>query len=336
MMNYIDNRPVVVTDREKYLPFLYPLFMPALVLVASQIPVNSFLDALKNCLSLACLHSLLILLFQKILYANTYKQGVKLLIAAVLGSIIVISYLFLEYNFFNLAAHPKDPDKWLFPLRTMMNVPLLIALIGGIKSAADRKRLLIDNKKLENENAQAQLNVLIQRVSPHFLFNSLSVLQSMVRSKDARTETFVTTLADVYRQTLKKDKGMVTLQEELDFFNDYLFLMGLRQENALFVEVNIAEASLNYRLPIFALQLLAENCIKHNIVSVSKPLTIRLYQNDLKSVTISNNMQTRTHKNESFGIGIDNLKKRYALEGFEQGVLIENDEKTYTTTIKLL
>jgi hypothetical protein len=80
---------------------------------------------------------------------------------------------------------------------------------------------------------------------------------------------------------------------------------------------------------------LAENCVKHNIVSASKPLSIRLYQKDLKSLTIENNYQPKTVKIESFGIGIKNLKKRYALEGIEQGVLIEQTEITYSTTLKL-
>jgi two-component system, LytTR family, sensor kinase len=114
-----------------------------------------------------------------------------------------------------------------------------------------------------------------------------------------------------------------------------MYLMNLRQENAIFAEVRVADEALNYHLPSFSLQLLAENCIKHNVVSEAKPLTIRLYQKDLQSLTIENNYQPKAKKNESFGIGIQNLKKRYKLEGITQGVLIEQNEITYSTTIKL-
>ena len=128
----------------------------------------------------------------------------------------------------------------------------------------------------------------------------------------------------------------MTLQEELDFFKAYMYLMTLRQENSIFLDVVIADESLSYNIPTFTMQLLAENCIKHNVVSEAKPLYIRVYQKDPKSLTVSNNYQPKQVKIESFGIGIENLKKRYALTGIEQGVIIEQDEKTYETTIKLI
>jgi LytS/YehU family sensor histidine kinase len=127
----------------------------------------------------------------------------------------------------------------------------------------------------------------------------------------------------------------VTLKEELDFFNAYMYLMSLRQENSIFVDVKISEAALSYNLPVFSLQLLTENCIKHNIVSVTKPLHIRLYQKDPKTLTVSNNYQPKSVQSESFGIGINNLKQRYKLEGIVQGVQIEQNELEYSTTIKL-
>ena len=112
--------------------------------------------------------------------------------------------------------------------------------------------------------------------------------------------------------------------------------MSLRHENAIFVDVKVPEEALGLRLPAFALQLLAENCLKHNIVSESKPLYIQLYQKDPNSLTLSNNYQPKEEKSESFGIGIKNLKRRYALEGVNQGLKIEQNEQHYSTTIKLL
>jgi two-component system, LytTR family, sensor kinase len=320
------------SNREKYLPYIYPILMPILTLYANRIP---FQDALRYWLFTGFLQFILLVLIQKTLYSTPYKQPIRWLIASCVSIVIISCYFFLEHNYFHFTAQFAYPHKWLPVMRTSLNIPILIALVESIKSAAERKRILIDNLMLENENAKAQLNLLLQQINPHFLFNCLTVLQGMVRAKDARTEAFIIKLGDVYRQTLKKEKGTVTLQEELDFFNAYMYLMGLRQQNAVFVDVQVSDEALAYHLPVFSLQLLAENCIKHNIVSLSKPLTIRLYQKDAKSLTIENNYQPKAQKKESFGIGIDNLKKRYALAGIVNGVQIENDKTMYATTVKL-
>jgi two-component system, LytTR family, sensor kinase len=334
-MSYAHYRRFFLSNTEKYLPYIYPLLMPILTLYAFKIPVHSFEDALRYWLFTGLLQLMVLVLVQKAVYSTAYTKTVRWLIVYVIGCLFILSYLFLEYNVFHFTAKLRHPNMWITALRNSLNVPILIAFLESIKSATERKKIHIDNIALENENAKAQFNLLLQQINPHFLFNCLTVLQAMARSKDARTEEFIVKLADVYRQTLKTDKGMVALKEELDFFNAYMFLMTLRQEEAIFVDVQVSDAALAYHLPAFSLQLLAENCIKHNIVSTAKPLNIRLYQKDLKTLTISNNYQPKTVKGESFNIGIKNLKKRYALEGIVQGVQIEQNETIYSTTIKL-
>jgi two-component system, LytTR family, sensor kinase len=334
-MPFAQYRRYFLSNRGKYLPFLYPLLMPIITLFAFKIPFQTFEDALRYWLFTGFLHFIVLVLVQKAVYSTAYTKIVRWLIVYVIGWLFILVYLFLEYNFFHFTVTFRHQNMWVTAFRTSQNIPILIALVESIKSAAERKRINIDNIALENENAKAQFNLLLQQINPHFLFNCFTVLQAMVRSKDTRTEAFIVKLADVYRQSLKTDKGTVTLQEELDFFNAYMFLMTLRQENSIFMDVQVSDESLAYHLPAFSLQLLAENCIKHNIVSEAKPLSIRLYQKDLKSLTISNNYQPKAIKNESFGIGIENLKKRYALEGIVQGVHIEKNETVYSTTIKL-
>lgn len=321
---------------EWLLPYFYPILMPLFTLRASNIPINSFQDAVTHYLFAGILQLLLLIAIQKVLYSGIYNHVGRWTIAFLLALGILTIYLFLEFNIFHFTARLSYSDKWIPIPRYFLNIPIIIALVEGIKSAAERKKLVVNNLLLKNENAQAQLNLLLQQVNPHFLFNCLTVLQAMAYSKDSRTEDFVVKLGEVYHQTLKTDKGTVLLQEELDFFNNYMYLMEMRQENAIFVDVQVSENALMRRVPLFSLQLLAENCIKHNVVSGAKPLTIRLYQKDAETITISNNFQPKAVKTESFGIGIENLKRRYELEGIRHGVFIENDEKNYSTTIKLL
>ncbi len=334
-MSFTQYRRHFLSNTEKYLPYFYPILMPILTLHAFKIPVHSFEDALRYWLSTGFLQLILLVLVQKAVYSTAYKQPIRWLMAFIIGSLFILFYLFLEYKYFHITIRFANPNKWITALRNSLNIPIFIALLESIKSATERKRIKIDNIALENENAKAQFNLLLQQINPHFLFNCFTILQAMVRSKDIRTEEFLIKLKDVYQQTLKTDKGTVTLRKELDFFNAYMYLMSLRQEEAIFVDVQVSDESLAYLLPSFSLQLLAENCIKHNIASAARPLTIQLYQKSPKTLTISNNYQPKALKNESFGIGIENLKKRYALEGIRQGVQIENNEKIYSTTIKL-
>jgi sensor histidine kinase YesM len=157
----------------------------------------------------------------------------------------------------------------------------------------------------------------------------------MVQSDDPQAEEYILKLADVYRQTLKKERSTVSLEEELAFLKSFLFLMRYGQEEAITFDVNVSDESLGYHLPVFSLQLLGENCIKHNVFSETQPLHIQIFQKDPLSITIANNYQPKAIPTESFGVGIENLKMRYVLLGIEDAITIEQNETTYATTIKL-
>jgi LytS/YehU family sensor histidine kinase len=128
---------------------------------------------------------------------------------------------------------------------------------------------------------------------------------------------------------------VVTLGEELEFLKAYIYLLKLRHENALSVEIKINNESLQYSLPAFALQLLVENCIKHNIVSEAHPLDIQIFQPEASIIIVLNNYQLKNTSDESFGLGTENLKTRYELLGITDGIQIEQTETHYKTTLKL-
>jgi two-component system, LytTR family, sensor kinase len=329
------NSKRTLSNAEKYLPFIYPVLMPIFTLFSFKVPVHSVQEVLRYWLFTGFMQCIALLVVRKAVYSIAYNKVIRWLIAAFVGGSFIAFYQFLDYNFVHFTEGFANPNRWITVIRSSMNIPLLIAILESVKSFNDRLKFNADNINLQKENLKAQFNQLLLQINPHFLFNSLTTLQAMVRSKDARTEEFIIKLKEVYQQTLKKEKGTVTLKEELDFFNAYMYLMNLRQEKSIFLEVAVADESLSYLIPTFSMQLLAENCIKHNILSEAKPLYIRVYQKDTKSITVANNYQPKEIKFESFGIGIDNLKKRYALAGIENGVEIKQDETSYETTIKL-
>lgn len=190
---------------------------------------------------------------------------------------------------------------------------------------------------LKTENIQAQFEILRQQISPHFLFNSLSSLRSMIRSSNKNAEQFVIKLTDIYRLLLtKKEIDTVPLKDELKFIDDYSFLLFARYENRLSIEIDIPQEMQNLKIPTFTLQLLLENCVKHNIVSKEKPLQINVYNSGLNSIVVENNLQPKSQTEEASGTGLQNLAKRYALLNIPEGVQIFSDDLVYSVTIKLL
>lgn len=168
--------------------------------------------------------------------------------------------------------------------------------------------------KVQKENLQSQFEVLKQQVNPHFLFNSLNVLTSLIKIDPDLAESFTERLAKVYRYVLEnKDKDLVSLSTELEFLNAYLFLLEIRFMKKLFIEIKIDKAFLDYLMLPIAIQLIIENAIKHNTFSKAHPLTIKIFVDEQLRLNIVNNLSIRETKFVSTGVGLENIKRRYAL-----------------------
>lgn len=169
----------------------------------------------------------------------------------------------------------------------------------------------IEIEQLKKENLETRLNLLKQQLSPHFLFNSLNTLKTMVAETDARQ--YIVELANVYRYLLNyNDSSIATLQDEIAFTDSYLAILKERFENALIVNTSIPETALTCKLPPLALQILIENAIKHNVVSEEEPLIINIsYKNDM--LEVANNLNRRLSVSEQTGTGLPNIHERYRL-----------------------
>lgn len=184
------------------------------------------------------------------------------------------------------------------------------------------KRLTEANTQLINlqkENLQSKFDVLKQQVNPHFLFNSLNVLTSLIKLEPDLAEKFSEQLSKVYRYVLEnKDNELVSLKTELDFLQAYIFLLDIRFIDKLRVDIQIPENKLDKQIIPLALQLLIENAIKHNIMSKSEPLKIRIFIDKNNKLNIINNLQERKSQIISTGVGLKNIKNRYSLLHYEQ------------------
>jgi len=172
----------------------------------------------------------------------------------------------------------------------------------------------VDDKFLPNDHFQAQFTALKDQISPHFLFNSLSVLSSLVRKDPDLSEQFIDHLARAYRYILEhKDDERVSLSEELDFARSYAFLLEIRFRRKF--RVNFPDPTLcrEFSLLPFTLQLLIENAIRHNRMSATEPLVIDVALQMPGELVIANNRQLRTQPEGNSRRGLASVRHRYAL-----------------------
>lgn len=199
------------------------------------------------------------------------------------------------------------------------------------QSVAERTKQLTEANtqllKVQKENLQSQFEVLKQQVNPHFLFNSLNVLTSLIKIDPDLAESFTERLSKVYRYVLEnKEKDLVSLSTELEFLNAYLFLLEIRFMKKLFIDIQIDKSYSDYLILPIAIQLIIENAIKHNTFSKAQPLKIEIFVDEQQRLNIINNLNVRETKLVSTGVGLENINRRYALVSDQKPEFIKTSE----------
>lgn len=176
------------------------------------------------------------------------------------------------------------------------------------------EKLKLKTQDLEKQQLVNEISLLKTQVNPHFLFNSLSILSSLVRIDPDLSERFIDQLSRSYRYILEqKDQSLVTLRTELSFIDSYAFLLKIRFENKFNLNITIPPEALDkYKIAPLTLQLLVENAVKHNRMSVTEPLIINIsLEGDV--LIVKNKLQPRATEYKSTGVGLQNIMNRYAL-----------------------
>ena len=195
----------------------------------------------------------------------------------------------------------------------------------------------LQNMNLLKNNIESRYEMLVEQMNPHFLFNVLSTLRSMVRENDPNTEKFVLAIADLYRYIISRnDRDLVPLSEEIDFLRHYIFMVKQRFEETVEILIDIEQDSINFTIPPFALQIAVENCIKHNVISYISPLIISVYQPRSNVIAIKNIIKEKINKESSSGLGLKNLIERYQILGVEEGVTIIKNGNWFILELKLI
>ncbi|MCP2027717.1 sensor histidine kinase YesM [Flavobacterium sp. HSC-32F16] len=200
-------------------------------------------------------------------------------------------------------------------------------------------KLYQENKVIQQKiiagTANAKFESLKNQIDPHFLFNSLNVLSSLIEENPDNAQRFTTSLSKIYRYVLEqKDKELVSVEDELSFAKTYMNLLKMRFENSLFYELPAGNINPDAKVVPLSLQLLLENTVKHNVVSEQKPLHIRIFI-DKDYLVIQNDLQKKEVLQDRQGVGLQNIVNRYGIIT-DRKVLIEQDEKNFSVKIPIL
>lgn len=189
---------------------------------------------------------------------------------------------------------------------------------------------------LRQMSVQAELQVVKNQLNPHFLFNNLNVLSSLILQNNNEANRFIEEFSKVYRYILNyHDKELVELDKELHFIDPYIFLLQKRFSEGLHVEILINDQQRNALIVPASLQLLIENAIKHNIISRQKPLFISVHTNGNNTLVVSNNLQPKKSIETSTGIGLQNIIKRYKLVSNKE-VIVQNNTGQFSVALPLI
>ena len=197
-------------------------------------------------------------------------------------------------------------------ISTLVMIFLVVAIYESVYFYQQLKQSIQEKEELQRENIKSQLEGLKSKVNPHFLFNSLNTLAYLIPEDAEKSVKFVQKLSKVYRYILEmSDEKLIPLQKELDFLNSYIFLLKERFEENLQVDIDIPKARLTDKIIPLSLQILFENAIKHNVISASKPLKIKVLINDTGKLIVENNLQKKKQIKDSTKFGLENIKNRY-------------------------
>jgi two-component system, LytTR family, sensor kinase len=228
---------------------------------------------------------------------------------------LIITFLFANAHLLLLNVDEKKGIiRYGYHFRNLMLLASSVVISNFLKTIQQKQLLIIQNKNLETENLQAQLNSLQQQLNPHFLFNSLNSLHSLIIEDPKKGQDFVQNLSLVFRYSLDfQKKKLITIHEELQFIEAYFYLLKIRFGDKLLFNFDKIKAIKGY-IPPFALQLLIENAVNHNEISTKKPLIISIdFDDELKQLRIKNNLNPKRQPSNGAGLGLLNLKNRYLL-----------------------
>lgn len=258
-----------------------------------------------------------------------YNQTAKRLLYQ---TVICLAYTFIvssfvDYGYCYMILGKEEPPLFISFKIGLIPTVFVTLIYESVYFFESWKENVKKTESLARENIQSQLETLKNQLDPHFLFNSLNTLASLIDDENKPAQEYLDRLSDVYRYVLvNKDKNTVTLEEEMQFLDAYIYLNKVRFRDNLQVEKQISAQTYHQQVAPLSLQMLIENAIKHNAVSKDKPLKITISEDNEGYLQIENNIQERKTFEKSTKVGLQNIINRYQLLSDRQVEIIKNTD----------
>ncbi len=256
-------------------------------------------------------------------------------------SIVVTTLISLATTqLYALTNYWNRPITWQDTIYNLVLSYLFVLIVSGIYETvyyfAHWRLSVKEAEELKKANLQSQFESLKSQVSPHFLFNSLNTLSSLIEENPDMAVKFVNQLSKVYRYLLQSnEKELTSLKDEIDFLDSYIFLLKTRFGEGFTVKMDVSDELLATLIPPLTLQILVENAVKHNVVSIHKPLNITIASLESGTIAVVNNLQKKTINVASTGMGLANIVAKYRLLN-KPSIRIEEGSNEFSVTLPII
>ncbi|MFK7060375.1 histidine kinase [Flavobacterium oreochromis] len=300
----------------------------------------SFFYAFLYGLTLFYANGIVFVFFDRLFTENRFAPK-RLILGSIASFIVSLFVIFILRIFESLVIDDdtflefiknEKASNYVVSMVITLIVTLGLYLFHFYKNYQEHK---LTEQKVIAGTASAKFETLKNQIDPHFLFNSLNVLSSLIEENPEQAQRFTTSLSKIYRYVLEqKDKELVSVEEELSFAKTYMNLLKMRFENSLSFQLPVDFNNAEAKVVPLSLQLLLENTIKHNIVSEKKPLEIKIFIEN-NYLVVENNLQKKEVLQERKGVGLQNIINRYGLISSRK-VLIQQNSIFFRVYIPIL
>ena len=273
-----------------------------------------------------------------------YMTG-RLMIGLVINTLMAFTVIVIIGWLFLMHLYPSDKFMelylkhmetiWKLGIITFLAVLIYNVIYFALFSYKQYAIVQIGQIKTQRKQLQLQFEALKSQLSPHYLFNCLNTISSLIFKDPVLAEDFIRRLAETYRYILDNNhKQFVTLHDEVEFVKSYNYLLKVRFEDNLRIAINLPPNIMDSMMPPLTLQMLVENAVKHNIITSEQPLDIYIHAIDNTDIRVTNTKTTTPAHVNSFHIGLENIKKRYS--HFTSKAIKVNDNSRFTVQLPVI